>query len=95
MSEHIACPQLGFISRRPILRQKLCSAATDALRLLRLEACGYEADATELIDPESTPKNVMLRGYRRKRWTDAARLRAEEEYEAAYRFIYGTESYDN
>ena len=91
MSEHISCSELDFISRRPILRQKLCSAATDALRLLRLEACGYETDATELIDPESTPKNVMLRGYLRQDRREVARRRAAAEYAAAYRFIYGSD----
>ena len=59
------CPTLDFIADVPILRQKLASAATDALRLLKLEAEGYRCDATELIDPEDTPKNVMLRAWKR------------------------------
>ena len=70
-----------------MLRQKLCDAATDALRLKRLEASGYEVAALELIDPEEPPKNVMLRGIR-KYDPHAARCRkAAEEYEAAYRFL--------
>ena len=52
---------LSFIMEHSILRQKFCSAATDALRALRLEAEGYAVDAFELIDPEETPKNVILR----------------------------------
>jgi len=52
---------LGFIMEHSILRQKFCTAATDALRALRLEAEGYAVDAFELIDPEETPKNVILR----------------------------------
>ena len=59
------CPTLDFIADVPILRQKLASTATDALRLLKLEAEGYRCDATELIDPEDTPKNVMLRAWKR------------------------------
>jgi hypothetical protein len=53
-----------FILRHSILGQKFCDAATDALRLLHLEAAGYRAEAVELIDPEETPKNVMLRAVR-------------------------------
>jgi len=52
---------LSFIMEHSILRQKFCTAATDALRALRLEAEGYAVDAFELIDPEETPKNVILR----------------------------------
>ena len=53
--------ELDFIMEHSILRQKFCTAATDALRALRLEAEGYKVDAFELIDPEETPKNVILK----------------------------------
>jgi hypothetical protein len=76
-----------------MLRQKLCDAATDALRLKLLESKGYDVCALELIDPDDTPKNVMLRALRRAdagKDTPAAR-RAREEYEAAKRFLLGGE----
>ncbi len=53
--------ELSFLMEHSILRQKFCTAATDALRALRLEAEGYKVDAFELIDPEETPKNVILK----------------------------------
>ena len=53
-----------FILRHSSLAQKFCDAATDSMRLLHLEAAGYNAEAVELIDPEETPKNVMLRAVR-------------------------------
>ena len=84
------CPELGFIADVPILRQKLASAATDALRLLKLEAEGYRCDATELIDPEDTPKNVMLRAQLDPSFDpdspDALRKRAKFEETAAFLF---------
>ena len=74
-----------------MLRQKFCDAATDALRLKLLQANGYDVAALELIDPEETPKNIMLRALRQKQFDPngeiAARLR--EEYEAAKRFLLG------
>lgn len=73
LSEKLDCESLSFIADKPLLRQKLCSAATDALRLMRLEAAGYDTDATELIDPENTPKNLMLRGYKKKSFSPSAR----------------------
>ena len=61
LNHTLDCPTLSFITRHSMLRQKLADAATDALRLLRLESEGYEVAALELIDPEDTPKNVLLR----------------------------------
>ncbi len=91
MNREIDCPPLSFVTDRPILRQKLCDAATDALRLMKLEAEGYRTDATELIDPEDTPKNVMLRAYRKKNFDPASAetKKKAEEYRAVYRFMYG------
>ena len=77
-----------------MLRQKLCDAATDALRLKRLEANGYSVCALELIDPEETPKNVMLRAIRKKNFDPSSeRARAlMDEYLAAKRFLVGDSS---
>lgn len=89
LKKTLDCAPLDFIARRPVLKQKLCDAATDALRLLKLEAEGYRVDATEFIDPEDTPKNVMLRARRRKNFSDGERAEKTEEYRAAYRFLCG------
>lgn len=93
----ISCEALSFITDYSMLRQKLCDAATDALRLKRLEAKGYTTVALELIDPDETPKNIMLRAVRRKGFdpSSPAALAAMEEYLSAKRFLCGddTEKY--
>lgn len=91
LSTKLSCEPLDFIASRPILRKKFCDAATDALRLLRLECMGYTADALEFIDPEDTPKNVMLRAVRKSRWnpTSPAILKKREEYRTVYRYLTG------
>lgn len=74
-----------------MLRQKLCDAATDALRLKRLEANNYSCVALELIDPEETPKNILLRAIKKPN-TPANLKRAEaarQEYELARKFLLG------
>lgn len=74
-----------------MLRQKFCDAATDALRLKKLEAAGYRVAALELIDPDDTPKNIMLRAIRRPD-ADAdteKKRKAMEEYLCARRFLMG------
>jgi hypothetical protein len=91
LSHTLNCPTLSFIAEHAMLRQKLCDAATDAMRLKLLEANGYAVDALELIDPEETPKNIMLRGIRRPSF-DKSSERARElmkEYNAIYAFLTG------
>ncbi len=92
MKKHLNCAPLDFIACRPVLKQKLCDAATDALRLLKLEMEGYRVDATEFIDPEDTPKNVMLRAHKRKHFSEADRAAKTEEYRSVYRFLYGCDN---
>ena len=89
LNHTINCPALSFVTEHSMLRQKLCDAATDALRLKLLEANGYSVDALELIDPEETPKNIMLRAIKKNDGSTPAAKRAMEEYEAARRFLLG------
>ena len=91
MNHTINCEALSFIAQHSMLRQKLCDAATDALRLKRLEACGYTVCALELIDPEETPKNIMLRALKRRNFDPSSpeAKRLQEEYLAAKAFLVG------
>lgn len=91
MNNEMNCPELEFIAKYSMLKQKLAAAATDALRLLMLESEGYKTDATELIDPEDTPKNIMLRGVRKKNYSPESKAAADkrEEYRKAYFYMYG------
>lgn len=91
LNHTINCKELSFITEYSMLRQKLCDAATDALRLKRLEANNYSCVAVELIDPEETPKNILLRAI--KKSNTPANLKkadaAKQEYEEAKRFLLG------
>lgn len=91
LNHTISCKPLSFITEHSMLRQKLCDAATDALRLKMLEANNYSCTALELIDPEETPKNILLRAIKRPS-TPANLKRAEiarQEYIEARRFLIG------
>lgn len=91
LNHTLDCPELACIASYSMLRQKLCDAATDAMRLLRLESCGYAVDAVELIDPEETPKNVMLRATRRQQVSSVQLQQKRREYENAVRFFVRTQ----
>ena len=91
LNHNINCEALSFITEHSMLRQKLCDAATDALRLARLEAEGYSTSTIELIDPNETPKNVMLRAIRKKTFdkNSAEAKAAMQRYLDAKAFLCG------
>lgn len=89
LNNKLNCETLSFIGEHSMLRQKLCDAATDALRLKLLESKGYSCDALELIDPEETPKNIMLRAVLKKNPSKQSMIMARAEYEKAKKFLLG------
>ncbi len=94
LSRKLDCAELDFVSRHSILKSKMCDALTDSLRILRLEACGYNCTAIELIDPDDTPKNVLIRAIKRKTidYKETACLASHERYKAAYKFLCSEEA---
>lgn len=89
LNHKLNCPTLDFVARHSMLRQKMCDALTDSLRLLKLESCGYRVDALELIDPEDTPKNIMLRAIKKKKLDRKQQEELKEKYEQTRRFLLG------
>lgn len=71
---------LGFILQSPMLKQKLCDTLTDALRVKRLSSCGYDVTTLELIDPDETPKNLMIRAVLDPKKDDAKKKSELDEY---------------
>ena len=79
---------LGFISKHSMLRQKLADAATDGLRAKMLEIYGYDVTVCELIDPDETPKNLLIRAVKRRKMPSEAQKNAMvAEYRAATEFL--------
>ncbi len=67
MNRDMDSPTLGFMTEHSMIKQKLAAAATDALRAKMLEIYGYKVTVCELIDPEETPKNLLIRAVKRSR----------------------------
>ena len=89
LSRELDCQSLSFVSNS-ILKSKMCDALTDSLRVLRLEAEGYSADAVELIDPEDTPKNVLIRAHKNRNLSYGKKK--ADEYKLAYKFLTGKDA---
>ena len=84
LSTRINAPELKFVTKYPKLKRSLCDSLTDALRLARLEVFGYEVNATELVDPDDTPKNTLIRAVKRRDKQSGA-----EEYNRLLEFLLG------
>ena len=85
----VVAGELDFITRYPHLSGKLCEAITDALRLARLRANGYNVMALELTDPENTPKNTLIKAIKSAKFTEKEKQKAEIEYKATLSFLLG------
>lgn len=62
--KQIANPTLGPILEHGILKEKFSALVTDAARGKLLEYAGYSVQIMEFIDPEHTPKNILIRAVR-------------------------------
>ena len=70
------------LMKHSILKQKFADSLTDALRCKVLEINGYEVNALELIDPEETPKNVLIRAVKKGKVSSGDIEKLKIEYKA-------------
>lgn len=89
LNDKVTAESLSFVTEFPQLRNKLCEALTDSLRLQRIRARGYKVSALELTDPENTPKNTLLKAIREDGVTEKELQKRKEEYERSLSFILG------
>ena len=92
MNGRVRADALGFVTSHPHVATKMYEAMTDALRVLRLAKSGYSVIATELTDPENTPKNTLIRAVINPQMSTAQRKKHSEEYNAALRFLFGDDA---
>jgi len=70
-------PVLSSILDQGLLKERFASLATDGMRGQLLEVLGYKVQMLEFIDPEHTPKNLMIRAvkpnklvFNEKKWNE-------------------------
>ena len=85
LNDKISASALSFVTDHPHLRNKLADAITDAIRVARLEANGYTVAAIELVDPDDTPKNTLIKAIK-KRGRDEEKMKS---YDVILDFVLG------
>jgi len=89
LNDKISTEELKFVTDYPQLRNKLCEAITDAIRLSRIKSYGYKVSALELTDPENTPKNTLLRAIYECDIGEREMEKRKAEYESILDFVLG------
>ena len=88
LNGQIKSDALELICKHSMLKQKLADALTDGLRSKMLEAYGYDVTVCELIDPEETPKNILIRAVKRsKSVSNDKKAIALSEYDSVCRLF--------
>jgi hypothetical protein len=62
----VKCDVLKPLLKHGLLKERFSALITDAARAERLEMAGYNVDIVEFVDPEHTPKNLMIRAVKGK-----------------------------
>lgn len=73
--------ELDLLLEHGIIKERVSALLTDAIRAAVLEDRGYEVDMIEFVDPEHSPKNLMIRA----KFSGPRRSRALREAEALRR----------
>lgn len=58
--------ELEAVLKYGLLKERIAALVTDGLRAEMLEQYGYETQVLEFIDMEHTPKNILIRGVKKK-----------------------------
>lgn len=71
LNYQIKSEELSAVFKYGLLKERIAALVTDGLRAELLEQCGYDTKVLEFIDMEHTPKNILIRGVKRNKPSEA------------------------
>lgn len=87
MNKKINAPTLDGITHYGILKERLSSIITDAIRANMLEEAGYDTQILEFIDMDHTPKNLLIRAVKKP---GTMKAQSKTRYNAKLNDVCGT-----
>ncbi len=80
VARSIASEPLELLLKHGILKERLATLATDALRAAALEMAGYRTQILEFVDLDHTPKNLLIRAVKRHAADPETQTLAAQQY---------------
>ena len=65
LNKQMHSDELAALTRYGIIKERIAALATDSIRGLMLEVCGYKTDIMEFIDIAHSPKNLLIRAVKK------------------------------
>ena len=65
LNQQIRCKELEPVLKYGLIKERMSSLITDAIRGNILEEAGYQVQILEFIDMEHTPKNILIRAVKK------------------------------
>lgn len=81
LNKQMESEQFSLMTRYGIIQERFAALATDAIRANLLEYCGYKTQVLEFVDLSHTPKNLLIRGVKKKSIEEKHRKKMLEEVE--------------
>ncbi len=77
LNAQFATNEFPLLGKYGIIKERISSLFTDAMRGQLLELCGYDVNLLEFIDLEHSPKNILIRAIKKPRFQPNEQLLAE------------------
>ena len=78
VNKQINCEELMPVLKYGLLKERVSALITDAVRANILEENGYDVQILEFIDMEHTPKNILIRGVKKREKKEAGKKPVKE-----------------
>ncbi len=86
LNSQIYSEELSGMFKYGLVKERFAALATDSMRGMLLEGCGYKTQLLEFIDMAHTPKNILIRAVLKERIKPC---RLSEEYIRCKTLIHG------
>lgn len=81
LNKQMESEAFSLMTRYGIIQERMAALMTDSIRANLLEYCGYKTQVLEFVDLSHTPKNLLIRGVKKKVVNKAQQQKMLEEVE--------------
>lgn len=81
LNQQMESEDFAMFTRYGIIKERMAALMTDAIRANLLEYCGYKTQVLEFVDLSHTPKNLLIRGIKKKTNSKEQKERVLKEIE--------------